>query len=89
LPRPGHTAAEAAVEGPSGATGVCPESTVVKSGSAMPSVGVHHPEVEAFPRRAPRGSSPTFMGSFNVKVKIAPSDRQDGKASQPAPVTDA
>jgi hypothetical protein len=69
LPRPDRAAAEAVVEGLGGATGVCPESTVVKSGSAMPPVGVHHPEVESFPRRAPRGSSPTFMGFFNVKER--------------------
>jgi hypothetical protein len=69
LPRPDRAAAEAVVEGLGGATGVCPESTVVKSGSAMPPVGVLHPKVEAFPRGAPRGSSPTFMGSFNVKER--------------------
>jgi hypothetical protein len=69
LPRPDRAAAEAVVEGLGGATGVCPKSTVVMSGSAMPPVGVLHPKVESFPRRAPRGSSPTFMGYFNVKER--------------------
>jgi hypothetical protein len=56
-----RAAAEAVVEGPNGATGVCPECTVVKSGSAMPPGGVHHPEVEAFHRGAPR-SWPGLQG---------------------------
>jgi hypothetical protein len=67
--RPDRAAAEAVVEGLGGATGVCPESTVVMSGSAMPPGGVAHPRVGSFTRAAPQGSSPTFMGSFNVKER--------------------